>query len=67
MRRQGAKRLLVTNIFESGADDPVFDILLVFGVVLLLVIAIVGRSLATQLLATVYVCFFVSYVVYKGL
>ncbi|ELY86060.1 hypothetical protein [Natrinema altunense] len=58
---------IVEEVFESGANDRVFDSLLLIGPVLIVGIAIVGRSLLTTGIAIAYVLFFVAYVVYRGI
>ncbi|AFO56356.1 MULTISPECIES: hypothetical protein [Natrinema] len=58
---------IVEEVFESGANDRVFDSLLLIGPVLIVGIAIVGRSLLTTGIAIAYVLFFVAYVVYLGI
>ncbi|MFD1687666.1 hypothetical protein [Halolamina salifodinae] len=57
---------LVAHVFESGADDRVFDSLLLLGPPLILLIAVLGRSLATELLAVAYLVAFVGYALYRG-
>ncbi|RZH66644.1 hypothetical protein [Natrinema altunense] len=58
---------IVEEVFESGANDRVFDSLLLIGPVLIVGIAIAGRSWLTIGIAIAYVLFFVAYVVYRGL
>ncbi|WP_222918637.1 hypothetical protein [Natrinema sp. SYSU A 869] len=57
---------LVGQVFESGAEDRVFDSLLLVGPVIILLIVAVGRSLLTTSIAVGYVLFFVAYVLYRG-
>ncbi|WP_455449595.1 hypothetical protein [Natrinema thermotolerans] len=57
---------IVGDLLESGAEDRVFDSLLLAGPVLILVIAFLGRSTVTVGLAAAYVLFFVAYVLYRG-
>ena len=57
---------LVSNVFESGANDRVFDWLLLIGPPVIAFIAVLGRSTATQLLAVTYLVVFVAYVLYRG-
>ncbi|ELY79815.1 hypothetical protein [Natrinema pallidum] len=58
---------IVEEVFESGANDRVFDSLLLIGPVLIAGIAIVGRSTVTTGIAIAYVLFFVAYVGYRGI
>lgn len=58
---------LVNSIVETGADDRVFDVLLLCGPVVVLLIAVLGRTLVTVGLAGGYVALFVGYLLYKGL
>lgn len=58
---------LIGGIVASGADDRIFDSLIVLGPVLVLAIAVAGRSWLTTALAVAYIGAFVGYVVYKGI
>ncbi|MGQ3413303.1 hypothetical protein ACT4ML_13690 [Natrinema sp. LN54] len=58
---------IVGELLESGAEDRIFDSLLLVGPLLILVIALVGRSVLTTGLAAAYVVFFVAYVLYRGI
>lgn len=57
---------IVGELLESGAEDRVFDSLLFVGPLLILFIALVGRSTLTTGLAVSYVIFFTAYVLYRG-
>jgi hypothetical protein len=57
---------IVKAIFESGADDRIFDSLLLVGPLVVVVIAALGRSLLTELLAVAYLVVFIGYVLYRG-
>lgn len=57
---------LVHSVVESGADDRVFDSLMVLGPLVILVIALLGRLAVTTVLAGAYVFSFVVYVLYKA-
>lgn len=52
----------VEQVVESGADDRVFDGLLLAGPLVVLLIAVVGRSIFTQLLAAGYITVFLAHV-----
>ncbi|MBZ6493987.1 hypothetical protein [Natrinema longum] len=57
---------IVGELLEAGAEDRVFDSLLLIGPLLILVIALVGRSRLTTGLAAAYVGFFAAYVLFRG-
>ncbi|MDS0474960.1 hypothetical protein [Natrinema sp. 1APR25-10V2] len=57
---------IVGDLLEAGAEDRVFDSLLLVGPLLIAVIAVVGRSPLTTAIASAYLLFFVSYVLYRG-
>lgn len=52
---------------RAGSEDPVFGALLVLGPVLVVVIAVLGRTEVTVALAAGYVGFLVAYIPYKSL
>jgi len=58
---------VLAAVLESGPDDRVFDGLLLLGPVVVTLIAVLGRSPVTELLAVLYVSTFVCYVAYRGL
>ncbi|WP_254534848.1 hypothetical protein [Halomarina litorea] len=58
---------LVGSVIESGADDSVFDALLLSSPFVLILIAIFGRTLVTVCLAGVYLILFALYLLYNGL
>ncbi|MFB6308044.1 MAG: hypothetical protein ABEH35_01820 [Haloarculaceae archaeon] len=58
---------VVSAVFEAGADDRVFDSLLLAGPVVIGLIALLGRSIVTEALAVIYIAVFVAYVLYRGL
>ncbi len=53
-------------VIEAGADNRVFDSLLLLGPLVIGVIIVLGRSLATEILAAVYITVFVTYALYQG-
>jgi len=57
---------VVGDLLEAGAEDRVFDVLLLGGPLLILVIAIVGRSPLTSGGAIIYLLSFSSYILYRG-
>ncbi|NHN61371.1 MULTISPECIES: hypothetical protein [Halorussus] len=54
-------------VFRVGPADRVFDLLILFGPLLITSIALVGRNPITTGLTVLYLCGFAGYVLYKGL
>ncbi|MFA9418140.1 hypothetical protein [Natrinema sp. HArc-T2] len=57
---------VVGDLLEAGAEDRVFDVLLLVGPLLILFIAVVGRSVLTSGGAIIYILFFILYIIYRG-
>ncbi|MFB6221309.1 MAG: hypothetical protein ABEH90_07700 [Halolamina sp.] len=57
---------VISHVLEAGAADRVFDVLLLLGPLVIAVIAVLGRSVITELLAGAYIATFVAYVLYRG-
>ncbi|WP_408958108.1 hypothetical protein [Natrinema sp. 74] len=57
---------IVGDLLEAGAEDRVFDGLLLVGPVLIALIAVDGRSPLTTVIAVAYLLCFVAYVLYRG-
>ncbi|WP_135664212.1 hypothetical protein [Halorhabdus rudnickae] len=57
---------IVNIVCEYGAQDSVFDSLLLVGPVLVVLIATLGRSIVTELLALAYVAVFLITVLYRS-
>lgn len=57
---------LVGSLLAAGADDDVFDALLVLGPVIVIVITLLGRSPVSIALAVAYTGGFSVYIGYKG-
>jgi hypothetical protein len=57
----------VAWLTEASPGDPVLDALMILGPVLIAVVAVVGRTTATTVLAGLYVAGFFVYVVYNGI
>jgi hypothetical protein len=57
---------VVSAVFEAGADDRVFDSLLLTGPLVIGLIAVLGRSLVTEAVAIAYIAAFVGYTLYRG-
>lgn len=57
----------VAWLSEASPGDPVFDVLMVLGPALLVVVAFLGRTVATTALVGLYVAAFFVYVVYNGI
>ncbi|WP_181685439.1 hypothetical protein [Halorhabdus salina] len=62
---------IVRTISESGADDRVYDGLLLVGPVVIFIVTILStildQSIIAELLALTYIAVFVCYVLYRGL
>lgn len=58
---------IFTAVLESGAEDRVFDALLLAGPGIILVIIFGGRSILTTGITIAYLVFFVAYVLYHGM
>ncbi|WP_121743591.1 hypothetical protein [Natronorubrum halophilum] len=57
---------IVGDLLEAGAEDWVFDSLLLIGPLLIALIAVIGRSPITTGITAAYLLFFVAYVLYRG-
>lgn len=57
----------VGPLLVAGADDSVFDAFLIMGPAVITVIAILGRTPTSIVLALVYTGGFAGYIAYKGL
>jgi len=58
---------VLSSVFEAGADDRVFDSLLLVGPLVIGVIILLERSLITETLALAYIAVFVVYTLYRGI
>jgi hypothetical protein len=58
---------VVRHVVETGADDRVYDTAMVVGVLLLAVVAVLGRTTVTEALVVAYLVAFTGYIVYNGL
>ena len=56
---------VVGGIFAAGSSDPIYDLLMVAGPLLLLVVRVFGRGPVTLGLVVAYILVFVGYVVNK--
>lgn len=57
---------LVSQVFEWGAEDRVFDALLLVGPLVVVIVVVLGRSALTRAIALVYIATFVAYALYRG-
>jgi hypothetical protein len=57
---------LVSAVVDAGADDRIFDSLLLLGPLVVAVIVLLGRSMLTEVLAVAYIAVFVGYGLYRG-
>ncbi|MDS0282625.1 hypothetical protein [Haloarcula onubensis] len=58
---------LVGHVRDAGADDGVFDTLLLVGPLVVVVVALVHRNAFTEALVLAYLTAFVGYILYRGL
>lgn len=58
---------LIRFLNEAGPDDRVFDGMLLAGPIIIVIIAIVGRTNLTSGLVWLYIIAIFGYVLYKGL
>lgn len=56
---------VLTSVFEAGADDRIFDSLLLLGPLVIGLIVVLDRSLITDAFAVAYIGAFVTYVLYR--
>ena len=54
-------------VIRTGADDRVYDTAMVVGVLLLAIIAALGRNMLTEGLVVAYLVGFSGYICYNGL
>jgi hypothetical protein len=57
---------IVSTVLDFGADDAIFNGLLLSGPILLAVVVLLDRSVITVGLATAYIVLLVLYVLYLG-
>ncbi|WP_137285022.1 hypothetical protein [Halorussus salinisoli] len=57
---------IVGELFAAGPSDRVFDSLLLAGPLLIVFVALVGRSLLTTLLTVSYLATFIGYTFFKA-
>ncbi|GAA5050079.1 hypothetical protein [Haladaptatus pallidirubidus] len=57
---------LLRHLARFGGQDNVFDLLLLLGPLLIIVIALVGRTVITTGFTVGYILFFFGYLLYKG-
>lgn len=62
-----AVQALIRRVFRAGPDGWGYDALLVAGPLVVLLVAILGRSPVTTSLSMIYVALFVGAVLYNGL
>ncbi|MFQ3293803.1 MAG: hypothetical protein ACI9PP_000025 [Halobacteriales archaeon] len=62
MERLLAGLPIIGDVFRDGTADPVYDVLMVVGPLLVLVLVLAGRSIFTVGLVTLYLLSFVAYV-----
>lgn len=57
---------IVAHVRESGPNDRVYDALLLSGPLVIVVIAALGRTLPTRVLAVSYIVLLVVYILLRG-
>lgn len=57
---------VVSHVRESGPHDRVYDALLLSGPLVIVIIAALGRTLPTRVLAVSYIVLLVAYVLFRG-
>ena len=57
---------VLSPVFEAGADDRVFDSLLLIGPLVIGLIVVLGRSIVTEVVAIAYIAVFVGYTLYQA-
>ena len=58
---------VVSYVFEAGADDRIFDSLLLIGPLVIGLIVLLGRSFVTEAVAVVYIAVLVGYTLYGAI
>ena len=58
---------VIPTVFEAGADDRLFDLLLLLGPLVIGIVIVLNRSLVTEALAVAYLGVFVAYILYRGI
>lgn len=58
---------VIRTVIDAGPEDRIFDGLLIVGPLVILLLAVLGRSTLTMGIGAVYVAAFVVYVLYLGL
>ena len=58
---------VVSAVVEAGADDRIFDSLLLIGPLIIGLIVLLGRSLVTEAVVVVYIAVFVGYTLYRAI
>ena len=58
---------VVSAVVEAGADDRIFDSLLLIGPLVIGLIVLLGRSFVTGAVAVVYIAVFVGYTLYRAI
>lgn len=58
---------VISSVFEAGAEDRVFDSLLLLGPLVIGLVVVLDRSLFTEALVATYLAVFVTYALYRGI
>ncbi|RZV06573.1 putative membrane protein DUF2177 [Natrinema hispanicum] len=65
MSRRHYRSRLLTWVLNSGPDDPVYNLYLMLGPLLILFVVLVGRNSMTTVLVAGYIVGFVVYTIYN--
>jgi hypothetical protein len=57
---------IVGEIFAAGSSDPMYDLMMVAGPLLVILVRLVGRTLLTEGLVFLYLLSFVAYLLYRS-
>jgi len=56
---------IVGWVFGAGSSDPIYDLLIAAGPLLVVLVRVVGRTVVSQALVFLYLVSFVGYLLYK--
>lgn len=59
--------LPVSWLSRASPGDPVFDALMIIGPILLVIVAVFGRTVVTTVMVGLYVASFLVYTLYNGI
>lgn len=62
----GPRLPFISNVSGAGPKNRVYDSLLLFGPIVILLVWLIGRSTLTIVLASLYILTLFGYVLYRG-